>query len=896
MNTPSKRNRIRPQIEALEARELLASIIALTTDNHLLRFDSASPTKILRDSLITGVAAGDTLDSLTIRPETGQLFGLSDQSRFYGISTRSASATQVGPQLSPLLTGNSGNIVVNPVSDQADLITNSGQNFLINPATGASTLLPALPSTLRVAAIAYTNNNPGATSTQLYGIDYVSNNLIALPDPSQGTVSAVPTVVGPLNVNVLSPEVGLTIAPDGTAYAALRNSAGFELYTVNLTTGAASPVQLIGDGTQEIKSLAVERPATAYALSTSGALVSFLTDSPDQITTLAPAITGLGAGETLQTLSFDPASGLLFGVSSAGQEYTLNLGPSGTVGAATKVGTATAISGSATGTFDPITDTYRVITSNEQSLEYSPSTGSVVRNPDASYSFGDVNGLFAPSIAALAADNPLNGASSTTIFGIDPVRNTLVTIGTAADDNGNYIVPPTSGQVNTVGPLGVVVSDPQNVAFAINTKNDAFAVLTTNVNGVVAPRLYRVNLSTGAAAFAGTLGGGTQLTTLAMAQPGVISFGTISPVSEPAVGGAPASAVITINRSFGDTSNTADIVFSTAPGGTAVAGTNYTATKQTLTFGVGEYSKTVTVPILNDNVATGPLTVDLTLSRLPGSLSRLAGVLVGGKANAMLTINNTGGVVTTPPVQTKPGTLAFAASTGSFVDTTGFATVTVSRTAGLDGTVTVGYATVAGSAVAGSNFSPVSGTLTFGPNVASQSFQVPLLINQDSASPTAFNIVLSAPKGGATLGPVTTQAITIVPAVQSVAPHVLKSGRIDALNVVFGVSVDATAAAKLTSYVLTVTGQKVHVTKSTYNSSTHTVTLKLSRRISPTSSIHLQILGTRSGGPLPGASESRTVAVSRHDQASAPLIDPRGLMGRGSQTGRNAHFGKIMVF
>ena len=48
--------------------------------------------------------------------------------------------------------------------------------------------------------------------------------------------------------------------------------------------------------------------------------------------------------------------------------------------------------------------------------------------------------------------------------------------------------------------------------------------------------------------------------------------------------------------------------------GTATAGTDYTATTQTLTFADGETTKTVTIPILNDQLVGGNKTVLLTLS------------------------------------------------------------------------------------------------------------------------------------------------------------------------------------------------------------------------------------------------------------------------------------------
>ena len=58
---------------------------------------------------------------------------------------------------------------------------------------------------------------------------------------------------------------------------------------------------------------------------------------------------------------------------------------------------------------------------------------------------------------------------------------------------------------------------------------------------------------------------------------------------------------------------TATVHYATADG-TAKAGVNYTTTSGTLTFNPGETTKTITVPVLDDGVVTGPLKFTLALS------------------------------------------------------------------------------------------------------------------------------------------------------------------------------------------------------------------------------------------------------------------------------------------
>ena len=72
----------------------------------------------------------------------------------------------------------------------------------------------------------------------------------------------------------------------------------------------------------------------------------------------------------------------------------------------------------------------------------------------------------------------------------------------------------------------------------------------------------------------------------------------------------------------------------------------------------------------------------------------------------------------------------------------------------------VHYATAGGSAVAGVDYTPVSGTLTFLANQTTATFTVPLLQGGSSTVTKTVGLVLSGPSGGA-LGPISTATLTI---------------------------------------------------------------------------------------------------------------------------------------
>ena len=89
--------------------------------------------------------------------------------------------------------------------------------------------------------------------------------------------------------------------------------------------------------------------------------------------------------------------------------------------------------------------------------------------------------------------------------------------------------------------------------------------------------------------------------------------------------------------------------------------------------------------------------------------------------------------------------------------------VTVRRTGSTAGEVSVEYATHAvGATVPGSDYQPVSGTLTFSAGATEHSLSVATIDDGLTEDEEALALVLAQPKGGATLGSSTVAIITIV--------------------------------------------------------------------------------------------------------------------------------------
>lgn len=211
---------------------------ALNTNNELLIFNPAATTIAPVSKPITGTQSGETLIGLDMRPLNGQLYALGSTSRLYTINASSGAATLVGTgTLSTLVTGSDIGFDFNPLVDRIRIVTSTGLNLRVNPADATLTVDGAItPGTASVTGAAYTNNFAGATTTVLFDIDSSSDRLFKQDPPNNGTL----VDVGALGINVESAngfDIGGT---SGTAYGIFSVAGASKIYTVNLTSGAAT--------------------------------------------------------------------------------------------------------------------------------------------------------------------------------------------------------------------------------------------------------------------------------------------------------------------------------------------------------------------------------------------------------------------------------------------------------------------------------------------------------------------------------------------------------------------------------------------------------------------------------------------------------------------------------
>ena len=212
---------------------------AVNDANMLMIFNPDNPAPISK--AITGLATGENVMGIDFRPATGQLLALGNNSRLYILNTATGAATAIGTApFSTVLNGTSFGFDFNPTVDRIRLISNTGQNLRLNPNDGTVAAVDAAinPTSAKISAAAYTSNFVGSTATILYDIDHASGKLFRQDPPNAGTLVEVGSLgVVPTESNGF--DIGGT---SNKAWALLTVGGATKLYSINLTSGAATAV------------------------------------------------------------------------------------------------------------------------------------------------------------------------------------------------------------------------------------------------------------------------------------------------------------------------------------------------------------------------------------------------------------------------------------------------------------------------------------------------------------------------------------------------------------------------------------------------------------------------------------------------------------------------------
>ena len=199
--------------------------------------------------------------------------------------------------------------------------------------------------------------------------------------------------------------------------------------------------------------------------------------------------------------------------------------------------------------------------------------------------------------------------------------------------------------------------------------------------------------------------------------------------------GERARSVALVAKRLGSLTTEVTVQYATSDG-SAESGTDYVSSGGTISFRPGVASQTVRIPIVDDAPDEGDETFQVTLGD-PGP-----GALLGAPSVATVTILD----------NDLAGTIELATSDWSVRADGGLATITVTRSGGAAGDVTVDYATGGGTAGPGVDYEAASGTLVFGPGDKAKTFSIAILAAPSTVGNTSVGLTLSNPGGGAALG------------------------------------------------------------------------------------------------------------------------------------------------
>ena len=204
-------------------------------------------------------------------------------------------------------------------------------------------------------------------------------------------------------------------------------------------------------------------------------------------------------------------------------------------------------------------------------------------------------------------------------------------------------------------------------------------------------------------------------------------------VSEGNSGSTVISVAITLSQS---STSTVTVPWSTSDG-TATAGSDYVAGSGTVTFNPGETTRYIGITIDGDITIEPDETFTIRLG-VPTNADIARGL-------GTITILNDDTAPATPTISIGSATITEGDKKTSTVQ------VLVSLSAAWTSTITVSYTTVAGSALPGSDYQTLTGTVTFNPGVTQQ-YVTLRIVNDRTPEPTeTFTVQLSKVSGGATL-------------------------------------------------------------------------------------------------------------------------------------------------
>ena len=555
-----------------------------TNTNKLVQFTSTAPGIIQATIPVTGLTAGDTLRAIDFRPANGLLYGVAapatnDALTLYTINPTTGAATAVGAPITGLIVGAFIGMDFNPTVDRIRIVNDSDDNLRINPNTGLradvvndTNLNPG--GTTIIESVAYTNSLPGATTTTLFAINQSTDNLSRIggidgaPSPNGGVV----TDIGSLGFTPTGASGFDIVGTANTALSVMQVGGVTYLFSVDLTTGLASAVGTVGDGTIGYGGFTVMPNTPSVSLSIDN-----------------PTIAEAGGVATVTATLSNPFT----------QDVTVNLTFGGTASATDFATSATAITilaGQTTGTI--------AITGTDDNVDESNETVTVTLGTITNGIAGVPN-----TVSTSITDDDTSTVSINSVTVAEGNAGTTAFTFTVSLSNPSAVQ--SSVNFATADGTATILDNDYTLAngtliFAPGVITQTVTVLVTGDANFEANETFAVNLSAAVNAALGTATG-TGTITNDEAVPSVSL--SIAPATIVEAGG-----VATVTATLSSVSSLAVTVNLTL-GGTASAG-DFATLASSITIPAGQLTGTLTLFAINDTTFDPNETITVTLGTI----------------------------------------------------------------------------------------------------------------------------------------------------------------------------------------------------------------------------------------------------------------------------------------
>ena len=334
---------------------------------------------------------------------------------------------------------------------------------------------------------------------QLFLFDAMGNGVFGNDDLFGSTQSTLPSMA-----NSLDPGIYF-LAISGFGYNPF--STGGDIFADASLDGILLPTELGGNrplagfageslssgnytialtGAQTIPPIAPPRAVDLLGLTDDNQLVSFSTGNPIETTALAVS----GIEGSLIGIDVRPADGLIYGLTTANQLYTLTLNSDGAVATLVSKLSQPFEGGAVSGfDFNPVADRLRLVGENDQNFRINVDTGEVIVDGDLTFATDDFNAGVNPSVTGAAYTNSFAGTTATQLFNLDSLLDSLLLQN-----------PPNDGGLQTVGALGFDLDTLGGFEIVASSTEDNAAFVVSNAT------LYSLNLESGVATNLGEIG------------------------------------------------------------------------------------------------------------------------------------------------------------------------------------------------------------------------------------------------------------------------------------------------------------------------------------------------------------------------------------------------------